>query len=85
MTIMVLYSTATNVEIAVPVPADASSPNVRTSMGSATYAPENDALMWKIRSFPGGKVLSTNSKLIKSSLTGHGSYHFEIQNIRSIC
>lgn len=25
-------------------------------MGSASYAPENDALCWKIRSFPGGKV-----------------------------
>ena len=65
---MVLYSTATNVEIAVPVPVDASSPNVRTSMGSAAYAPESDALMWKIRSFTGGKVSSANSKLIKLSV-----------------
>ncbi|XP_072993656.1 AP-1 complex subunit mu-2-like isoform X2 [Typha latifolia] len=48
-------STATNVEIEVPVPSDATNPNVRTSMGSAAYAPENDALLWKIRSFPGGK------------------------------
>lgn len=35
---------------------DATNPNVRTSMGSAAYAPESDALVWKIRSFPGGKV-----------------------------
>ncbi|KAG5138083.1 hypothetical protein JHK82_022814 [Glycine max] len=49
------YSTATNVEIELPVPADATNPNVRTSMGSASYAPEKDALIWKIRSFPGGK------------------------------
>ncbi|GAU21348.1 hypothetical protein TSUD_189350 [Trifolium subterraneum] len=48
-------STATNVEIELPVPADATTPNVRTSMGSAAYAPEKDALIWKIRSFPGGK------------------------------
>ncbi|KVI05699.1 AP complex, mu/sigma subunit [Cynara cardunculus var. scolymus] len=48
-------STATNVEIEFPVPADATNPNVRTSMGSAAYAPENDALCWKIKSFPGGK------------------------------
>ncbi|KAH1198505.1 AP-1 complex subunit mu-2 [Glycine max] len=48
-------STATNVEIELPVPADATNPNVRTSMGSASYAPEKDALIWKIRSFPGGK------------------------------
>lgn len=26
-------------------------------MGSANYAPENDALVWKIKSFPGGKVI----------------------------
>lgn len=50
------FSTATNVEIELPVPADATNPNVRTSMGSATYAPENDALVWKIKSFPGNKV-----------------------------
>ena len=50
------YSTATNVEIELPVPYDATNPDIRTSMGSAAYAPENDALVWKIRSFPGGKV-----------------------------
>lgn len=49
-------STATNVEIELPVPSDATKPNVRTSMGSASYAPENDALVWKIKSFPGNKV-----------------------------
>ena len=49
-------STATNVEIELPVPSDATNPNIRTSMGSAAYAPEKDALVWKIKSFPGGKV-----------------------------
>ena len=51
-----MYSTATNVEIELPVPADSTNPNVRTSMGSAAYAPESDALVWKIKSFPGNKV-----------------------------
>lgn len=49
-------STATSVEIELPVPSDATNPNIRTSMGSAAYAPEKDALVWKIKSFPGGKV-----------------------------
>ncbi|XVF43951.1 hypothetical protein PTKIN_Ptkin02bG0081800 [Pterospermum kingtungense] len=62
-------STATSVEIAVPVPADASSPNVRTSMGSAVYAPENDALMWKIRSFPGGKEYMLRAEFTLPSIT----------------
>lgn len=43
-------------EIELPVPADATKPDVRTSMGAATYAPEKDALLWKIKSFPGNKV-----------------------------
>lgn len=58
---LVFFSTATNVEIELPVPIDATNPNVRTSMGSSTYAPEKDALIWKIKSFPGGKV-RTNIK-----------------------
>ncbi|MBA0689066.1 hypothetical protein Goari_006815, partial [Gossypium aridum] len=62
-------STATNVEIAVPVPTDASSPNIRTSMGSAAYAPENDALMWKIRSFPGGKEFMLRAEFTLPSIT----------------
>lgn len=51
-----LYSNATNVHIIIPVPSDATKPIVRTSMGTATYAPEQDSLIWKIRSFPGDKV-----------------------------
>ena len=49
-------STATNVEIELPISSDATTPSVRTSMGSAVYAPEKEALLWKIKSFPGGKV-----------------------------
>ncbi|MCD7463857.1 AP-1 complex subunit mu-1 [Datura stramonium] len=48
-------STATNVEIELPVPSDAMNPHIRTSMGYATYAPERDAVVWKIKSFPGNK------------------------------
>ncbi|GMQ07717.1 hypothetical protein CsSME_00051801 [Camellia sinensis var. sinensis] len=50
-----IYGTATYVEIELPVPADATNPNVQTSLGSASHAPEKDALIWKIKSFPGGK------------------------------
>lgn len=49
-------SSAVNVVIEVPTPSDASNPKIRTSMGSAKYAPEKDALLWKIKSFPGNKV-----------------------------
>ncbi|CAI7825270.1 unnamed protein product, partial [Closterium sp. NIES-53] len=48
-------STATSVEIELPVPMDAIDPAARTSMGTATYTPEREAILWKIKSFPGGK------------------------------
>ncbi|XP_027346486.1 AP-1 complex subunit mu-2 isoform X2 [Abrus precatorius] len=62
-------STATNVEIELPVPADATNPDVRTSMGSASYAPEKDALIWKIRSFPGGKEYMLRAEFRLPSIT----------------
>ncbi|KAH6770606.1 Clathrin adaptor complexes medium subunit family protein [Perilla frutescens var. hirtella] len=58
-------STATSVTIELPVPPDATSPSIKTSMGSAKYAPEKDALLWAIKSFPGNKeyVLRAEFKL----------------------
>ncbi|KAL6756488.1 Mu1-adaptin [Haematococcus lacustris] len=48
-------STANNVEIILPLPADAITPVVKTSTGVAVYVPEKNALVWTIKSFPGGK------------------------------
>eukprot|EP00993_Chasmostoma_nieuportense_P000626 NODE_1577_length_1452_cov_280.558491_g1496_i0.p1 GENE.NODE_1577_length_1452_cov_280.558491_g1496_i0~~NODE_1577_length_1452_cov_280.558491_g1496_i0.p1 ORF type:complete len:437 (+),score=124.75 NODE_1577_length_1452_cov_280.558491_g1496_i0:65-1375(+) len=48
-------STANGVEITVPVPPDADTPNFKTSTGSAKYAPEKDAIIWTIKVLPGGK------------------------------
>ncbi|KAG6490500.1 hypothetical protein ZIOFF_051798 [Zingiber officinale] len=62
-------STATNVEIELPVPSDATNLNIRTSMGSASYAPENDALVWKIKSFPGGKEYMCRAEFSLPSIT----------------
>jgi len=62
-------STATNVEIEVPVPSDATNPNIRTSMGSAAYAPERDAMVWKIKSFPGGKEYMCRAEFSLPSIT----------------
>lgn len=55
-------SYANGVEIKLPVPMDATTPVVRSSMGSATYAPEQEALLWKIKSFPGGKEYLLRAK-----------------------
>lgn len=48
-------STANNVEIIIPVPGDADSPKFKTTIGSVKYAPEQNAITWSIKSFPGGK------------------------------
>ncbi|CAL5386441.1 unnamed protein product [Camellia sinensis] len=64
-----IHSTAINVEIELSVPADATNPNVWTSLGSASYAPEKDALIWKIKSFPGGKEYMLRAEYTLPSIT----------------
>ncbi|GAA0175140.1 membrane traffic protein [Lithospermum erythrorhizon] len=66
-------STATNVEIELPIPSDATNPNIRTSMGSATYAPERDALVWKIKSLPGNKEYMLRAELKLPSVISEDS------------
>ncbi|KAF5959986.1 hypothetical protein HYC85_001195 [Camellia sinensis] len=56
-------------QIELPVPADATNPNVRTSLGSASYAPEKDALIWEIKSFPGGKEYMPRAEYTLPSIT----------------
>ncbi|XP_032802407.1 AP-1 complex subunit mu-1-like [Petromyzon marinus] len=48
-------STASGVEIRVPVPADADSPKFRVSTGTTAWIPEEGVLVWTIKSMPGGK------------------------------
>ncbi len=45
-------STANHVEVVVPVPADADTPKFKTSVGSVRYVPEQNVLIWSIKSFP---------------------------------
>jgi len=48
-------SIANNVQIIVPVPPDADTPKFKVSMGTCKYAPEQDAVVWTIKQFAGGK------------------------------
>ena len=50
-----LQSTANNVQIMVPVPADAHSPRFKCAIGSCVHEPENNQMVWNIKMFPGGK------------------------------
>ncbi|XP_025205208.1 AP-1 complex subunit mu-1 [Melanaphis sacchari] len=48
-------STANNVEVVIQVPMDADSPKFKTTVGSVKYMPEQNSLVWSIKSFPGGR------------------------------
>eukprot|EP00003_Mantamonas_plastica_P007372 TRINITY_DN1618_c0_g3_i2.p1 TRINITY_DN1618_c0_g3~~TRINITY_DN1618_c0_g3_i2.p1 ORF type:complete len:302 (+),score=63.11 TRINITY_DN1618_c0_g3_i2:111-908(+) len=61
-------STANNVEIIIPVPPDASSPKFKTSMGNVEYAPEQDAIVWTLKSFTGGKEYLMRAHFALSSI-----------------
>lgn len=56
-------STATNVEILIPVPEDADTPVFKYSHGSIKYVPEKNAILWKIRTFPGDKEYSMAAEM----------------------
>ena len=45
-------STANNVDIMISVPSDADSPKFKTTVGYAKYIPENNHVVWHIKSFP---------------------------------
>jgi len=48
-------SVANNVEIIIPVPIDVSSPSFKSSIGSVTYVPDQDAIIWTIKQFNGSR------------------------------
>jgi len=48
-------SVANDVQIKIPVPANADSPKFRQSIGNVVYAPDEDAILWTIKQFTGGK------------------------------
>ncbi|KAI2489057.1 hypothetical protein MHU86_25537 [Fragilaria crotonensis] len=48
-------SVANNVEIIIPVPPDVDSPSFKCSVGSVTYLPDKDAVVWTIKQFHGGR------------------------------
>lgn len=50
-------SIANNVEIIIPVPSDVDSPSFKASIGTVTYFPDKDAIVWSIKQFTGAKYV----------------------------
>ena len=48
-------SIANNVEIIIPVPRDVDTPSFKASIGTVTYFPDRDAVIWSIKQFNGSK------------------------------
>eukprot|EP01067_Filipodium_phascolosomae_P002888 Filipodium_phascolosomae@DN2518_c0_g1_i1.p1 len=60
---------ANNVEVRVPVPADADTPCFKTSIGTVKYMPDKDAMIWTIKQFPGQKEFIMTASFGLPSLT----------------
>lgn len=63
-------SSANNVQIIVPVPKYAASPKLKVSFGTVRYAPEQDAVIWSIKQFEGGKEFFLRAHFSLSSTFG---------------
>ena len=61
-------SSAQSVVVTLPVSADATNPIIRTNSGTAEYAPEQEALLWKMKTFPGGKEFLLRAKFSLPSI-----------------
>jgi len=48
-------SVANNVEIIIPVPEDVDTPSFKASIGTVTYVPDKEAIVWSIKQFSGAR------------------------------
>eukprot|EP00736_Rhodelphis_marinus_P006219 Rmarinus@m.17448 len=62
-------SCASNVDIHIPVPKDASSPMFKTSIGTVRYAPEKDCIVWNVKAFQGQKEYLMRAHFALPSVT----------------
>jgi len=62
---------ATNVSFKIPVPNSTAKCRINMAIGTAKYVPEQNAIVWKVRRFPGGSeaVLNAEIELIMSTKT----------------
>lgn len=56
-------STANNVEVIIPIPDDADTPKTEAEYGSVKWIPEKSCLVWKLKTFPGGKQFQMRAEL----------------------
>lgn len=71
-------STANNVEIILPVPADADSPKFKTTVGSCKYAPDQNSVLWTVKSFPVSTCELVESVILPQTIV---FYYFSLLDV----
>lgn len=56
-------STANNVEVIIPIPEDADTPKFVPEYGTVKWIPEKSCVIWKLKTFPGGKQFHMRAEL----------------------
>jgi AP-1 complex subunit mu len=54
-------STANDIVIDIPVPADCDSPQLKASVGTVSYEPEKNSMVWKIKHLQGGQEVTLHA------------------------
>lgn len=70
-------SIANNVEIIIPVPADVDSPSFKASIGTVTYFPDRNAIIWTIKQFSGTKEYLMRAHFGLPSITNDEVEHWK--------
>jgi len=69
-------SIANNVEIIIPVPQDVDSPSFKASIGTVTYFPDKDAIIWSIKQFTGSKEYLMRAHFGLPSISAEDTEHW---------
>ncbi|KAM3573795.1 hypothetical protein VYU27_004216 [Nannochloropsis oceanica] len=66
-------SIANNVDIIIPVPSDVDTPSFKASIGTVTYLPDKDAIVWSIKQFHGQREYLMRAHFGLPSIAAEGS------------
>ncbi|GFE54167.1 mu1 adaptin [Babesia ovis] len=75
-------SIANNVEFQIPVPPDVKSPSFKTSIGTAKYLPDLDAIVWSIKEFQGEKEFTMHASFGLPSVSDENRDAFSKKNVK---
>lgn len=85
MTIKALFkckTTATDVEIIVPIPSDAFNPDFTAGAGVVSYYPDEDAIIWQISNFVGEQDIRMKTRMQLPTVVSAERYNFKNKPIK---